>query len=107
MAETGLNNVPKNWDSKLLVAPNAVTKRNGDNHNCDGHSNLSPIAGTARPTNTSVLYCIKYQPTYAIDFDDDTTAEPALTETEKLEMIEFILASKVVSSSITEIESEV
>ena len=46
---------------------------------------------TSRPTNTSVLYCIKYQPTYWINFDGD---DMALTEEEKVDIIDFILAPK-------------
>lgn len=62
IGEVGIENVPKNWDSKLLN--NNQPKRSNINDGLTINTTISPIAGTIRPTNTSVLYCIKYKPTY-------------------------------------------
>lgn len=56
---------------------------------------------TTRPTNTSVMYCIKYEPTITGGSDGSTDAP--LTKEEKDEIIAFIIASNDDSTEESEV----
>ena len=50
---------------------------------------------TTRPTNTSVLYCIKYEPTYATGSGGgESTEEPPMTDTDMREILEYVFATE-------------
>lgn len=56
-----INNTPKNIDMNIDPSSYYINSSAG---NVGTDNNNQPTKFTARPTNTSVLYCIKYEPTY-------------------------------------------
>lgn len=65
--EQGKSNTVKNADTENR---NMYSYRDSDNSVKSGDKN-GLLAYTTRPTNTSVLYCIKYEPTYYISIEGD------------------------------------
>lgn len=79
----------KTYDTKYWYSSDITEFANGANR-CDSHY-------TSRPTNTSILYCIKYEPTVIIGDDGEPIIpeEPNLSETDKASILSYILAPEV------------
>lgn len=61
---------------------------------------------TTRPTNTSVLYCIKYEPTYATGSGGgESTEEPPMTDTDMREILEYIFATDDSGTTESEVKT--
>lgn len=76
-----INNVDKNIDFQKGTTKSTATGIKFDNYNVDSSGWQAKY--TSRPTNTSVLYCIKYEPTYYMQLN--TYLQPSIySEDEKV-----------------------
>lgn len=64
-----------------------IGQTSGESHDSNGNSSSNVVNNyyTSRPTNTSVLYCIKYEPTYYTSVQNTNYLSPSLySEEEKI-----------------------
>lgn len=72
------------------------------NNNAPGATNYL----TTRPTNTSVLYCIKYEPTYATGSEGGgSTEEPPMTDTDMREILEYVFTTDDSNTTESEVKT--
>lgn len=72
------------------------------NNNVPGVTNYL----TTRPTNTSVLYCIKYEPTYATGSEGGgSTEEPPMTDTDMREILEYVFTTDDSNTTESEVKT--
>ena len=73
---------------------------NSSNGNAVENYSVKSPSYTTRPTNTSVLYCIKYEPTWSDGTGSgDGGIDPPLTDDEMNGILEYILAPSSVSDT--------